>query len=403
MSLVLSDYATIENNNGMTINSSYSTPTQIQVIMTFNNGTAVESTVDLNFLTDCQVESIVIGAGGGGGGVGTYNSSTRGGGGGGGGLCNGTFNVNSSKTIKFTVGYKGVVQYESAQSFKPNGNSSSIYDGGNRLISCGGGKGCPSNRSTVSGPYDYSGGAGGSVSVDNATVTSVYTSSGSTGGSCLRKDSATDGGTSDWTSNYESTISLPILDSASAFFNSVAAGYTEPYPNSDIVYSGNGGGAGYFSTTSNTTSSGKPGGGNNNTEFAGYWPYTGVATSATTGIGRGLSPNSTYGCGGSGCNGITYSNSSEKGGNGSNGIIVLLITPNQTGFKTMNTSNVVVDLNTIFQPLQPNTTKAQLTNFLSNGEDLNTIFQPLQPNTTPAQETKLLSNGADLNTIFQPL
>jgi hypothetical protein len=354
--LVLSDFATIENNNGMIINSSYSTPTQLQVIMTFNNGSVENSTVDLIFLTDCIIDSIVIGGGGGGGGVGTGYNSTRGGGGGGGGLCNGIFYVNMNKTIQFTVGNKGVVQWKSAQDFKPNGNSSSIYDGSNQLISCGGGGGCPSN---YIGTYDYSGGAGGDVTL-GADVTGVFTSSGSTGGSCVNQASATNGGTSDWTTNYaNNTVTLPILDSASEFFNSAVDGETEPYPNSDIVYSGNGGGAGYYTTKNDANSSGLPGGGNiNGAAFdMPYFPYTGVAHSGESGIGRGLSPNSTYGCGGSGCNGITSSSASEIGGNGSNGIIVLLITSFEstppTNFFVTTSTGAVVDLNTIFKQITP--------------------------------------------------
>ena len=258
-----------------------------------------------------DISCIVIGGGGAGGGYSPfpgYNVATAGGGGGGGASAivsiSGDFVLNHGKICGVNDG-SYILQSVIGQGSSYNGLNGGRSQLGN-IITCGGGD-----------LADPSGGGGQPL---GGTFTNLQPLPSYLGGNGGRGGQANN--------TYIHPSPVPLVDSPYAGQPSQLAidlsgiYFDLPIDISNILYSGCGAGGGGSRTQPLTSAgSGYAGGGNTN-QGGQYVPYGMYAAGMAAGIGRGYAAT-VYGGGGSGCNGATYVNPSEIGGDGADGTIIL--------------------------------------------------------------------------------
>jgi len=280
------------------------------------------NTIKFNYnLTN--INAILIGGGGGGGGVGGDYVFTAGPGGGGGaaGIISGIDasmigNYGSSSITGELILDVTVASSVQTSIYEPgpfNGNDTIL---GNNIVTAGGGQ--------------------GGYSLTNLTINpsgGVLTTHPSLGGSLTVKGGK--GGTGGKANNTQTPLATnaPGYTGVSGELNPIIENnYSLHFPEyisnvtdiSNILYAGCGGGGGGRRLNYNGNAQyggGYPGGGNSN-EIT-VVPYTYLALGMAAGIGRGMD-GVVYGGGGGGCDGTTYAPSnSEKGGDGSQGVVIL--------------------------------------------------------------------------------
>ncbi|MDC1321289.1 hypothetical protein N8261_04945 [Flavobacteriaceae bacterium] len=286
-------------------NDIYVTEVDNLVVMKMNQNT------NLKFLESFapfpDISCIVVGGGGAGGGKGSGNLNTAGGGGGGAAAAivniSGDFILNYGKTNSINDG--SYILQTVIGTGAPYGGTSTSSQLGN-IITCGGGDSA------------LQGGGGGQPA--GGTFTNIQALPSYLGGDGGR------GGQSNNSSIHPSQV--PLVDSPYAgqpgqlAIDLLGSNLDLPTDISNILYSGCGAGGGGTRTQPLTSAgSGHAGGGNTN-QAGQYVPYGMYAAGMASGIGRGYA-STVFGGGGSGCNGITSTGSTEIGGVGADGTIIL--------------------------------------------------------------------------------
>ena len=279
-------------------NDIYVTEVDNLIVMRMNQNTNLKFLDSFTPFPD--ISCIVVGGGGAGGGRGSFNVATAGGGGGGGAAAivsiSGDFILDHGKTTGVNDG-SYILQTVIGKGAPYGGNSTSSQLG--HIITCGGGESAPQNGGGVQP-------AGGNFT-NHQSLPSYLGGNGGRGGQS--------------NNTYTHPPQVPLADSLYAGQPSKLAidlqgsNFDLPTDISNILYSGCGAGGGGTRTQPLTSAgSGHAGGGNTN-QAGQYVPYGMYAAGMASGIGRGYA-STVYGGGGSGCNGATYDDPSEIGGDG---------------------------------------------------------------------------------------
>lgn len=286
-------------------NDIYITEVDNLIVMKMNQNTNLKFLDSFTPFPD--ISCIVIGGGGHGGGYGSRSVKTAGGGGGGGASAivsiSGDFILNHGKTTDINDGsYILQTVIGKGASYGETSTSSQL----GHIITCGGGDSASQN-----------GGGGqplGGIFTNIQSLPSYLGGDGGRGGQS-NNTSKRPKPTPLAQSPYAGQPSKLAIDLSGSNFNL-------PIDISNILYSGCGAGGGGTRTQPLTSAgSGHAGGGNTN-QAGQYVPYGMYAAGMASGIGRGYASN-VYGGGGSGCNGITWGGTTEIGGAGRDGTIIL--------------------------------------------------------------------------------
>ena len=299
------------------ISNSYSS--EGNAVLLFSSSNTIKFNYNLT-----NINAILIGGGGGGGGRGSNSVSSAGPGGGGGaaGIISGIDanileNYGSSSItgeLILDVTVASSVPTSGTSGTGPfNGNDTIL---GNNIVTARGGQGGYASTNLTINP------SGGLLTINPSLVGSLtfVGGKGGTGGKANNIETPLATNTPGYT-GVSGELNPIIENNYSSYFPEYISNVTDI---SNILYAGCGGGGGGRRLNNNGNAQyggGYPGGGNSN-EIT-VVPYTYLALGMAAGIGRGMD-GVVYGGGGGGCNGDTFPNdSTEKGGDGSQGVVIL--------------------------------------------------------------------------------